>query len=128
MRYVTDLKRNTTLAEFDAVEADWRETAERQVENLEGYWYCPTPGELDDLSADKALSEVEYAVAENVQLARNIEADVTEWGKVAVARIKARAKAQKRAAKVKTWSTAQPPADHRGLCLPEQLPSAYPIR
>ena len=34
MRYVTDLK-DATLAEFDEVEADWRETAERQIENLE---------------------------------------------------------------------------------------------
>ena len=57
MRYVTDLK-DATLAKFDEVEADWRETAERQIENLESYWHCPTPQELDELSADDALGNL----------------------------------------------------------------------
>jgi hypothetical protein len=90
MRYVTDLKK-ATLSEFDEVEADRRETAERQIENLESYWHCPTPAELDALDADEALSAVEYAAEQNAQLARDIEADVIEWGKVAIARVKAKA-------------------------------------
>jgi hypothetical protein len=97
LRYAEDLK-NATLAEFDEVEADWRETAERMIENLEGYWHCPTPAELDGLSADDALSAVEYAAEANAQLARDIEADVTEWGKVAALRTNKRAKANKKAA------------------------------
>jgi hypothetical protein len=92
MRYVDDLK-DATLAEFDEVEADWRETAERMIENLESYWHCPTPQELDELSTEDALGAVEYAAEQNAVFARDIEADVTEWGKVAIARIEARAKA-----------------------------------
>jgi hypothetical protein len=51
----------------------------------------PTPAELDALDADEALSAVEYAAEQNAQLARDIEADVIEWGKVAIARVKAKA-------------------------------------
>ena len=54
MRYVEDMKK-ATLAEFDKAEAEWRETAERQVLHL-----CaiedplPTPEELDELDPDDA--------------------------------------------------------------------------
>jgi hypothetical protein len=75
-----------------------RAAIERMIENLEGYWHCPTPAELDGLSADDALSAVEYAAEANAQLARDIEADVTEWGKVAALRTNKRAKANKKAA------------------------------
>ena len=59
MRYVEDMKK-ATLAEFDKAEAEWRETAERQVLHL-----CsiedplPTPEELDELVPDAAISRIE---------------------------------------------------------------------
>jgi hypothetical protein len=93
--------KRATLAEFDEEELDWRETAERQIENLESYWHCPTPEELDELSTDEAIDTVEGAVSENVQLAQNIEGDVHSWGEMAIARIRARAKANRKAAKAK---------------------------
>ena len=47
MRYVEDM-RKATLAEFDKEEAEWRETAERQVLHLcEIEDPLPTPDELD---------------------------------------------------------------------------------
>jgi hypothetical protein len=90
MRYVTDLKK-ATLAEFDEVEADWRDSAEGWLREFEES--LPAPEELDTLDADDALGAVESAVMANVVLAQSIEGDTIEWGKVAMARIKARAKA-----------------------------------
>jgi hypothetical protein len=92
--YIEDLKK-ASLAKLGDAEADWRETAERQIENLEGEWYIVPPEDLDGLDEDAALGQIDSAVSEVVQLAHNIEGDFVEWGKVAAARVKARAKAAK---------------------------------
>jgi hypothetical protein len=85
MLYADDLKKKkATLAELVKAEAEWRETAERQIENLVGEAYFP-----------ESIDEVEDAVMEIVQLAQNVEADAIEWGKVAVACAKRQAKAKK---------------------------------
>ena len=95
MRYVEDM-RKATLAEFDKEEAEWRETAERQVLHL-----CtiedplPTPEELDELDPDEAISRIEIVVDNNTQLCFAVEGDTRSWGEMAIARVKARAKAHK---------------------------------
>ena len=92
MRYVEDM-RKATLAEFDKEEAEWRETAERQVLHL-----CaiedplPTPDELDDLDPDEAISRIQTVVENNTQLCFAVDGDTRSWGEMAVERIKARAK------------------------------------
>ena len=94
MRYLEDMKK-ATLAEFDKEEAEWRETAERQVLHL-----CaiedplPTPEELDELDADDAISRIETVVENNTQLCFAVDGDTRSWGEMAVARVKARATAK----------------------------------
>ena len=89
MRYVEEMKK-ATLPEFDKAEAEWRETAERQVLHL-----CqiedplPTPGELDKVDLDEAISRIETVVNNFA-----VEGDTRSWGEMAVARVKARAKAK----------------------------------
>ena len=96
MRYVEEMKK-ATIADFDKEEAEWRETAERQVMHL-----CaiedplPTPGELDKLDLDEAISRIETVVNNNTQLCFAVEGDTRSWGEMAVARVKARAKAKTR--------------------------------
>ena len=94
MRYMEEMKK-ATLAEFDKEEAEWRETAERQVLHL-----CqiedplPTPEELDELGLTEAISRIETVVENNTQLCFAVDADTRSWGEMAVARVKARAKAK----------------------------------
>ena len=94
MRYLEDMTK-ATLAEFDKEEAEWRETAERQVLHL-----CaiedplPTPEELDELDPDDAISRIETVVENNTQLCFAVDGDTRSWGEMAVARVKARAKAK----------------------------------
>jgi hypothetical protein len=93
---VEEMKK-ATIADFDKEEAEWRETAERQVMHL-----CaiedplPTPGELDKLDLDEAISRIETVVNNNTQLCFAVEGDTRSWGEMAVARVKARAKAKTR--------------------------------
>jgi hypothetical protein len=93
---VEEMKK-ATIADFDKEEAEWRETAERQVMHL-----CaiedplPTPGELDKLDLDQAISRIETVVNNNTQLCFAVEGDTRSWGEMAVARVKARAKAKTR--------------------------------
>ena len=97
MRYVEEM-RKAALAEFDKEEAEWRETAERQVLHL-----CaiedplPTPEELDELDPDEAISRIETVVENNTQLCFAVDGDTRSWGEMAVARVKARVKAKTRA-------------------------------
>lgn len=94
MRYMEEMKK-ATLAEFDKEEAEWRETAERQVLHL-----CqiedplPTPEELDELGLTEAISRIETVVENNTQLCFAVDADTRSWGEMAVARVKARAMAK----------------------------------
>jgi hypothetical protein len=96
VRYLEEMKK-ATIADFDKEEAEWRETAERQVMHL-----CaiedplPTPGELDKLDLDEAISRIETVVNNNTQLCFAVEGDTRSWGEMAVARVKARAKAKTR--------------------------------
>jgi hypothetical protein len=96
VRYVEEMKK-ATIADFDKEEAEWRETAERQVMHR-----CaiedplPTPGELDKLDLDEAISRIETVVNNNTQLCFAVEGDTRSWGEMAVARVKARAKAKTR--------------------------------
>ena len=90
MRYVEDM-RKATLAEFDKEEAEWRETAERQVLHLcEIEDPLPTPDELDDLDPDEAISRIQTVVENNTQLCFAVDGDTRSWGEMAVARVKAR--------------------------------------
>jgi hypothetical protein len=92
--------KKATLAEFDEEEADWRETAERQVGYFDELADLPTPDELDELDPDEA--KVDSAVEHNAQLFVHATADVQSWGEMAIARINVRAKAaKKKAAKAK---------------------------
>jgi hypothetical protein len=92
MRYVEDM-RKATLAEFDKAEAEWRETAERQVLHLcEIEDPLPTPQELDELDPNEAISRIETVVANNRQLCFAVDGDTRSWGEMAVARVRARAK------------------------------------
>jgi hypothetical protein len=97
VRYVEDMKR-ATLSEFDKAEAEWRDTAERQVLHL-----CqiedplPTPEELDELDPAEAISRIESVVDNNTQLCFAVDGDTRSWGEMAVARVKARAKAKTKA-------------------------------
>ena len=94
MRYVEDMRR-ATLAEFDDEEAEWRETAERQVLHLcEIVDPLPTPEELDELDSDEAISRIETVVENNTQLCFAVDGDTRSWGEIAVARVKTRAKAK----------------------------------
>jgi hypothetical protein len=96
VRYVEDMKK-ATLAEFDKEEAEWRETAERQVLHLcEIEDPLPTPEELDELHPDEAISRIETVVENNTQLCFAVDGDTRSWGEMAVARVKARAKAKTR--------------------------------
>ncbi|MFY9839246.1 MAG: hypothetical protein WAK55_22775 [Xanthobacteraceae bacterium] len=62
-------RHEATLAEFDKEEAEWRETAERQVLNLcEIENPLPTPEELDELEPDEAIRRIETVVENNAQL------------------------------------------------------------
>jgi hypothetical protein len=92
VRYVEDMRR-ATRAEFDKEEAEWRETAERQVLHLcEIVDPLPTPAELDELDTDEAISRIETVVENNTQLCFAVDGDTHSWGEMAVARVKARAK------------------------------------
>jgi hypothetical protein len=94
VRYVEDM-RKATLAEFDKVEAEWRETAERQVLHLcEIVDPLPTAAELDELHADEAIRRIETVVENNTQLCFAVDGDTRSWGEMAVARVKARRKAK----------------------------------
>jgi hypothetical protein len=94
VRYVEDMKK-ATLAEFDKEEAEWRGTAERQVLHLcEIEDPLPTPEELDELDPDEAISRIETVVDNNRQLCFAVDGDTRSWGEMAVARVKARAKAK----------------------------------
>jgi hypothetical protein len=87
--------RKATLAEFDKEEAEWRETAERQVLHLcEIEDPLPTPEELDKLDPDEAVSRIETVVESNTQLCFAVDGDTHSWGEMAVARVKARAQAK----------------------------------
>ena len=95
MRYVEDMKK-ATLAEFDQEEAEWRETAEGQVLNLcEIEGPLPTPEELDELYPDEAIRQIKIVIENNTQLCAAAEDGIVSWGQMAVARVKARAKAPK---------------------------------
>jgi hypothetical protein len=98
MIYVTDLKPNTTLAELDEIEADWRETVERMYEYLTEHEHCPTPEEVEAEGRD-LICVIDGYVDDVETAANNWVSDATEWGKVAKARIEARAKAKKKPAK-----------------------------
>lgn len=93
MRYVEDIEK-ATLAEFYEEEAEWRETAERQILNL-----CaiedplPTPEELDKLDPGEAIRRIN-----NGQLCVAVEGDIRFWSAMAVARVKARTKAKPKTA------------------------------
>jgi hypothetical protein len=94
MRYIEDMKK-ATLGEFDKVEAEWREIAERQVMNLcEIEDPLPTPEELDELDPDEAIGRIETVVENNTQLCFAVDGDTHSWGQMAIARVKARAKAK----------------------------------
>ena len=94
MRYVEGMKK-ATLAEFDKEEATWRETAEGQVLNLcEIEDPLPTPEELDELYPDEAIRQIKIVIENNTQLCVAAEGDIRSWGEMAVARVKARAKAK----------------------------------
>jgi hypothetical protein len=54
----------------------------------------PTPDELDELNPDEAISRIETVVENNAQLCFAIDGDIRSWGEMAVARVKARAKAK----------------------------------
>ncbi len=94
MRYVEEMKK-ATLPEFDKEEAEWRETAERQVLHL-----CviedplPTPEELDELDPAEAISRIEAVVENNTQLCFAVDGDTRSWGEMAGARVNARAKSK----------------------------------
>jgi hypothetical protein len=65
VRYVEHMKK-ATLVEFDKEEAEWRETAERQVLHLcEIVDPLPTPEELNELDSDEAISRIETVVENN---------------------------------------------------------------
>ena len=94
MRYVEEMKK-ATLAEFDQEEAEWRETAEGQVLNLcEIEGPLPTPEELDELDPDEAIRQIKTVIENNTQLCVAAEGDIRSWGEMAIALVKARAKAK----------------------------------
>jgi hypothetical protein len=94
VRYVEDMDK-ATLAEFDKEEAEWRETAERQVSNLcEIEDPLPTPEELDELDPGEAIRRIETVVENNAQLCVAAEGDTRSWGEMALARVKARTHAK----------------------------------
>jgi hypothetical protein len=94
VRYVEDMEK-ATLAEFDKEEAEWRETAERQVLNLcEIEDPLPTPGELDELDPGEAIRRIETVVENNARLCVAAEGETRSWGEIAVARVKARTEAK----------------------------------
>jgi hypothetical protein len=99
MRYLQNMKR-ATLEEFDEEEAEWRETAERQVENLAALDNpLPTPAELDELGPDEAIRQIEISVENNTELCYCVDGDTRTWGDIAIARQRARAKAMKKKTK-----------------------------
>ena len=94
MRYVEDMKK-ATLAEFDKEEAEWRKTAEQQVLHLcEIEDPLPTPEELDELDLNEAIKQIETVVENNTQLCFAVDGDTRSWGEMAIARVKAQAKAK----------------------------------
>ncbi len=81
-----------TLEQLTAIEADERETAERQVQNLiDEYEALPTPEQADD---PDHWPDIDTASDELVGLAQNIIADVVDWRGWAGALARARAKAK----------------------------------
>ena len=75
MRYMEEMSK-ATLAEFDKEEAEWRETAERQVLHLcEIEDPLPTPEELDKLDPNEAISRIETVVENNTQLCFAVDGD-----------------------------------------------------
>ena len=52
----------------------------------------PTPEELDELDPDEAINRIVTVVENNMQLCFAVDGDTRSWGKMAVARVKARAK------------------------------------
>jgi len=100
MQYLEDMKK-ATVAEFDAAEADWRETVERQYEYLSECEDTPTPEMLDGEDLDDAIGIIDNYLQSVQERANDWEIDAEEWGKVAKARIEAHAKEAKRKAKAK---------------------------
>jgi hypothetical protein len=58
----------------------------------------PTPEELDELGPDEAIRRIESVVENNTQLCFAVDGDTRSWGEMAVARVKARAKAKTKTA------------------------------
>ena len=87
MTHISNLKK-ATLAELDNLEVTLRETAERQIENLESEWVIVTPEDLDKLDAEAALEAIDCAFQDTTQLAQNIAEDFIDWAKVAKARVR----------------------------------------
>jgi hypothetical protein len=90
MRYVDDLK---TLAELEKWAPLWRDTVqnfhmEEELSQIE----FPDWEELDKLSVAEAVAEIEDCAERNARILGCAAADMEEWGKVEIARIKARAK------------------------------------
>ena len=54
----------------------------------------PTPEELDELDPDWAIRRIKTVVENNTQLCVAAEDGIASWGQMAVARVKARAKAK----------------------------------
>ena len=54
-----------------------------------------TPEELDELYPDEAIRQIKIVIENNTQLCVAAEDGIVSWGQMAVARVKARAKAPK---------------------------------
>ena len=53
-----------------------------------------TPEELDELYPDEAIRQIKIVIENNTQLCVAAEDGIVSWGQMAVARVKARAKAK----------------------------------
>ena len=87
-------KAKSKLAELIEAEQELRETAERQITNMEeeAPEYFITQEELDECPDYDPLRAIDDAVKEVVQLAKNIESDAIDWGEGFKALVRARAK------------------------------------
>ena len=79
MQYLEDMKK-ATVAEFDAAEADWRETVERQYEYLSECEDTPTPEMLDGEDLDDAIGIIDNYLQSVQERANDWEIDAEEWG------------------------------------------------
>jgi hypothetical protein len=82
-----------TLRELEEAERELRETAERQITNMEEEAYFITLADYD-IDGDDPSEAIDGAVDEIIQLAENIESDAIDWGECFKALIRARAKAK----------------------------------